>query len=352
LWAIDLESGISRIDELLEYCKQLRSSIDVQRFLGMTGEHTRNYYLNPLIKQGRLRKQTQGKGDRKNVFYLNTAVDLAANIGDAIAQYCETPRLLKDIARHFGLEVGELSDIMKPIISSGKLAGTLEKMDAKETRGKSYKKRYFMSELAMRKKGNAILEFCSVPRSRPEIEQFLGAGWKYYIRYLQPLIDGGKLSIIKPDQFRSVDQRFVATDNMDANTIILSEATLQEYCRTPRTRAEMARHFEVKTYIITRGFLDKMIKSGKLKMTNELYPQAQTNGYFHPETEVIVLSEKSLTEFCETPRTRAEITRYFDLSTDEATSYYLQRLMRAGVLFGTRPQGSHDRKFTSIAPIE
>jgi hypothetical protein len=234
LWAVDLESGISRVDELLEYCKALRSGKEVQRFMGLTGAHARNYYLNPLIEQGRLRKQTQGKADRKNVFYLNTEVDLAENIGDAIAQYCETPRLLRDITIHFAIDAERLTELMKPLIESGKLIGNIENLDDKEKNGASYKKRYFMSEIAMRKKGDAIMEFCGTPRSRDEIAEFLGAGWKYYFRYLQPLINSGRLALTKPDQLKSRDQRFVAADKLgDSNIKIISEARYKNTAEHP-----------------------------------------------------------------------------------------------------------------------
>jgi predicted HTH transcriptional regulator len=90
-----------------------------------------------------------------------------------------------------------------------------------------------------------------------------------------------------------------------------------------------------------------MLLNGKLKMTNELYPQAQQNKFAHPDTEITVLSEASLTEFCETPRTATEITTHFKISSNEATSYYLQPLICAGKLFHARPLGSKRQRFAS-----
>jgi ATP-dependent DNA helicase RecG len=337
----------------LEYCKQLRSHKDIYKFLGLTGAHAREYYIDPLIEQGKLKILTPRGTNAFNRFYLNASAEMPSNIGDAIAYYCRTPRHLRDVARHFGLTVEQFAEIAVPLIANGKLLGNIDNLTANEKRGKSYKARFFIGEQAMRKKGDAILEFCNEPRSRDEIEAFLGNSSKYYIRYLQPLVDGGRLALTKPDQSKSADQRFVTAERLSEIEVkIISEATVREYCRTPRTRVEVARHFEVNTYIITRGFLDKMIKSGKLKITNELYPRAQTNKYFHPETTATVLSEKCLQEFCETQRTMTEITEHFGISSNENTSHYLQPLIRAGKLFGTRPQGSHDRRFTSIAPTE
>lgn len=57
-----------------------------------------------------------------------------------------------------------------------------------------------------------LLGFCSVPRSRQEIAGFLGLKTSFYItrKYLQPLIDSGKLVMTIPDKPRSRNQKYVA----------------------------------------------------------------------------------------------------------------------------------------------
>jgi ATP-dependent DNA helicase RecG len=274
---------------------------------------------------------------------------MPSNIDDAVCFYCRSPRHLRDVVRHFGLSIERFTEIATPLIASGRLLGKIADLSAKEKAGNSFKARYFISELAMQKKGNAILEFCKVPRSRSEIQEFMGAASEYYIHYLQPLIDGGRLALTRPDHLKSVDQMFFAIESLGKIEVkIMSEATIQEFCRTPRTQAEIARHFEVETYIIKNSFLTRMLRSGKIRKQNLLYPKAQSNKYFHPETEVTVLSEKNIQAFCITPRTMTEIKEHFGISSNENTSHYLQPLIRARKLWGTRPRGSHDRMFTSI----
>jgi hypothetical protein len=143
---------------------------------------------------------------------------------------------------------------------------------------------------------------------------------------------------------------YIATESLrEIDVKIMSEATVQEYCRTPRTLAEIAQHFDVETYIIKNSFLAKMLKSGEIRKSNELYPKAQLK-YFQPETPVDVLSLANLQEFCKIHRATTEITQHFGIGSNMSVSHYLQPLIRAGKLFATRPQGSHDRKFTSIPP--
>lgn len=57
-----------------------------------------------------------------------------------------------------------------------------------------------------------LLAFCSVPRSRKEIADFLGIKTIFYVtqRYLQPLINNGKLLMTIPDKPKSRKQKYVA----------------------------------------------------------------------------------------------------------------------------------------------
>ncbi|MDE7288364.1 MAG: hypothetical protein K2N71_02515 [Oscillospiraceae bacterium] len=63
------------------------------------------------------------------------------------------------------------------------------------------------------KKGNSakdIVEFCSIPRSREELQKFTGFS-RYYTmaKIVQPLIDSGELIMTMPDKPKSVNQRYV-----------------------------------------------------------------------------------------------------------------------------------------------
>lgn len=55
-----------------------------------------------------------------------------------------------------------------------------------------------------------LLSFCRTPRSRQEIAEFLGIGLSSYVskRYIQPLVEAGKLGLAIPDKPRSRNQKY------------------------------------------------------------------------------------------------------------------------------------------------
>ncbi len=62
--------------------------------------------------------------------------------------------------------------------------------------------------------GDDLLQFCQTPRSRKEIAAYLGIGTVYYAmqRYVQPLLDEGKLEMEMPDNPHSRNQRYFAKE--------------------------------------------------------------------------------------------------------------------------------------------
>ena len=55
-----------------------------------------------------------------------------------------------------------------------------------------------------------LIEFCTVPRSRQEIIEFLGFSRYYSMsKIVQPMIDDGKIALTLPDKPKSSKQRYV-----------------------------------------------------------------------------------------------------------------------------------------------
>lgn len=56
----------------------------------------------------------------------------------------------------------------------------------------------------------SLLEFCSEPRSRKEIADFLGISTIYYVtqNYINPLLETGQLKMTKPETPKSKNQKF------------------------------------------------------------------------------------------------------------------------------------------------
>ena len=60
--------------------------------------------------------------------------------------------------------------------------------------------------------GDKLLKFCSVPRSRPEMMEFMGVTNRKYFRerYIKPLLESGLLRMTLPDKPKSKKQQYVA----------------------------------------------------------------------------------------------------------------------------------------------
>jgi len=105
--------------------------------------------------------------------------------------------------------------------------------------------------------GETMKAFCFVPRSRKEIAEHFGV--KSYLAegYINGYVRKGELKMTMPINPDSKQQRFVGRD---VEIITLSEETLLEYCRTPRSKEEIYKYFG----LTTKDSL-KTYKNGKLK---------------------------------------------------------------------------------------
>ncbi|MCD8097310.1 MAG: putative DNA binding domain-containing protein [Lachnospiraceae bacterium] len=69
-----------------------------------------------------------------------------------------------------------------------------------------------------RSREEELLDFCSVPRSREELTEFLGFS-RYYVmdRMVKPLLESGRLVMTMPDKPKSKRQRYVRTEEYIGN---------------------------------------------------------------------------------------------------------------------------------------
>jgi predicted HTH transcriptional regulator len=191
-----------------------------------------------------------------------------------------------------------------------------------------------------------ILKFCQIPKSRNELAEFCGINLKYVRRYVAPLIESGRLKMTKPEFPSSIDQRFIKAE---ADTLVLSEATMIAFCHTPRNRQEIAEGFNLKSHNAEKYILD-LVKQNKLKMTVPLCPQCWQQRYVDFNIEIRVLSEEALLDFCKIPRSKAEITEYFGISSKGTMGKYLTSFIKSGKLQHTIPEQPTNRfqKFVGI----
>lgn len=59
-----------------------------------------------------------------------------------------------------------------------------------------------------------LIEFCSIPRSRDEMQASIGIEHREYFRkaFLKPLLDSGKIQMTQSDRPNSPNQKYVATE--------------------------------------------------------------------------------------------------------------------------------------------
>ena len=61
---------------------------------------------------------------------------------------------------------------------------------------------------------DSLLEFCSIPRTRSEIANYLGIATPSYAikKYIKPLIKDGKIEMTNPERPKSSNQKYFTSD--------------------------------------------------------------------------------------------------------------------------------------------
>ena len=111
-----------------------------------------------------------------------------------------------------------------------------------------------------------LIEFCRTPKSKAEVNRLLGMakGTTQWVwdKYLQPLIDDGRLKMTLPNDKQSKNLRFVSGD-----IAVPTEAAILEFCTEFRTRKEIIEHFGL-TEWTTWTYINPLVESGKLNLTS------------------------------------------------------------------------------------
>jgi hypothetical protein len=96
----------------------------------------------------------------------------------------------------------------------------------------------------------AILEFCAEPKSRAEINEHFGlSSWDSWT-HIPPLVDRGRLHLTIPSIGSSSRRQKYTTREIDAP--MLTAETLKAFCAIPRSRAEIAEHFNLEIQFARR----------------------------------------------------------------------------------------------------
>jgi transcription initiation factor TFIIIB Brf1 subunit/transcription initiation factor TFIIB len=341
LEVIDKASGLTKAEGILEFCRVPRACKEIYGFLGMTSRgYIKETYIDPLVENGRLRLTIPNYASNIQR-YVNAESEVLIPTDEAILDFCKIPRLKSDIARHFGLTYFVARKHYDPLIESGRLVGDTPELpknnwqkfiaagtEYTETKDEKHKYSFVKSD--------RVLGFCQTPKNRTEIAEYFGIHLRHVFRYIKPLVEDGRLKMTKPNLPSSIDQRFVAT-GAEADILVLSNETIIAFCSMPRTRKEIAEHFELKRYLAER-YINELVKNGKLKMTMPINPDCKQQGFVDSAVEVMIFSVEALLEYCQTPRSKEEIQQHFGVSTKGALKTFIDPLLENGKLKRTIPE--------------
>jgi hypothetical protein len=118
--------------------------------------------------------------------------------------------------------------------------------------------------------------FCKEARTRQEIVDRAGINIDLLKQYLNPLLDCGKFKMTIPAIPTSTCQKFVIADS---GAVTMSEATLIEFCATPRSKIEIKAHFGYNTNQGMETLLCALIKERKLTYLNPEMPLCRWQKY-------------------------------------------------------------------------
>ncbi len=204
---IEKNERLDMEQEILEFCKQPRSLDEIKEYtkLGTTKDAVRRHFINPLIRDGRL-KYTHDYKCHLHQKYINSQVEV-------------TPEML--------INIQEKDNTLTP------------------------------------KRMEMILELCKEPKGIREIEKHIGS--KTASKYVAELIKQGKLKFTIPSSPYSNKQKYI---NSEIEYQTYEECDIIEFCREPRTKSEIAEHFNMTTGIRFR-MIKKLLEKGLIDYTEE-----------------------------------------------------------------------------------
>lgn len=193
--------------EILEFCKQPRSLDEIKEYtkLGTTKDAVRRHFINPLIRDGKL-KYTHNYKCHLHQRYINSQVKV-------------TPEML--------INIHETADKLTP------------------------------------KRMEMILELCKEPKGIREIEKYIGSTSAR--EYVAELMKQGKLKFTIPSSPYSNKQKYI---NSEIEYQTYEECDIIEFCREPKTKSEIAKQFNM-TECIRKRMVKRLLEQGLIDYTEE-----------------------------------------------------------------------------------
>lgn len=180
----------------------------------------RTYFLSILPVHTAFRKKDEGVTPQ--------AAPQATPQAEELLEYCQTPRSRSEIQEFLDLKDRHYvqEQFLKPLISKGLLQKlnpdkpTSPKQKYVRTHTEADKVREQAARLTPQAfpqatpQAEKLLKYCKTPRSRSEIQEFLGLKDRHYLKdkFIDPLLHSGLLSRTIPDKPTSPKQKYVTTD--------------------------------------------------------------------------------------------------------------------------------------------
>ncbi len=257
---------IVSIESILEYCRIPRRKGEIYAYFGTSSWQMKSI-IDPMIADGRL--IGSDKENLKNHWQRFVAADSDYSMEKdrSLTDYCQVPRSREELAERFGMNLKYVTRYIKPLIERGKLKMTKPEAPA------SIEQRYVSADTdTVILSTDEVTAFCEIPRGRKEIAERFGL--KHYSAniYLLRLVNEGKLKMTIPLCPASWHQRYVRPD---IEVVTLTEEALLEYCREPRTKAEITAHFGINAKMTMGKYLEPFMRSGKLRHTIPELPNSR-----------------------------------------------------------------------------
>jgi len=331
--ALDLPSiagNANRAEDLLEFCKAPRARGEILEYFGLSpkcGVLLLYSYLNPLIEDGRLTMTNpEFQGSRLQKFITAEFAPKTLPTFEEVMKYCNEPRSYNEVEDYFGLTRSQAVKLAYALIRKNKLKTVKPSSADGGKKLLTAESGYFATQ------EEQLIEFCQTPKAPKEIAEFLGMSVFCSDAYIIPLVEKGVIKYDRPQKGKTrIGIKYVSAN---ADWAVLSEESLIEFCKTPRTKTEIFKHFRVSNF--WTNYINDLVDKGKLITKYPLELVSRNNCYVAPDTEAIILTEKAVMDFCRIPRRRREIEKHFGL-LDYCQKEYIDNMVEKKLLKGDSP---------------
>lgn len=367
LKTVNKKTGRTIEEELLDYCRFPRSIIDLKAFLGIKDKKSiQARFTKPLMQQGKLKFIYPESPTSVWQRYLNTEVDITPKMQETMIQlakterhlelermtlkFCKVPRSLGEIKDHVGLAGYDIvrKRAVQPLIDQGKIK-LLYPHDPFYV-----KQKYVIAEAPVDfpalTEENIIL-FCSTPRTKEEIKEHFAIGQDLLYKFLNPIIEEGKLTYTKSTRIgKNIIHRKLVKNENPQKVIIkkrkITDEDIIEFCKIPRHHRELWEEFEISTRTCQK-IVDRLIEDGRLVYTEDTKSYKRKVLKNDPVLVKMLndtkLKDEDLIAYCRKPRLIQEIINNFGITNYECKKH-LDRLFATGELVYTEKARSWYRK--------